>query len=275
MMIQGRFKLQGTLAIIGGGRMGEAILTGLLAAKAVEPAHVIVAEPVAERRTTLDAAHGVRTTDSAAEAATSGDVVILAVKPQVLEEVLGELADQVGDALVISIAAGMTSARIETALPEGTAVVRVMPNTPAMVGEGMSVVSGGRAATAEEVDLARELMALLGMAIVLPEEQQDIATAISGSGPAYVALFVEALARAGAAEGLSREDAYTLALQTVKGTAALLEESGMHPEELVEAVSSPGGTTVAAVAGLEAHGFSQTMSAAVSAAVERARELGA
>lgn len=274
-MVQGRFKLQGTLAVIGGGRMGEAILSGLLSAEAVEPGDVIVAEPVAERRLTLDAAHGVRTTDSAAEAAAEGDIVLLAVKPQVIDDVLVSIAEAVGPSdLVVSIAAGISSERIESLLPTGVAVVRVMPNTPAMVGEGMSCVSGGTAALDEQVDLVRELFGLLGKAIVLPEDLQNIATAISGSGPAYVAMFVDALARAGVRKGLDREDALLLAVQTVRGAAELLDESGMHPDQLVDSVSSPGGTTVAAIGALEDHGFAGALTAAVQAAVDRAEELG-
>jgi len=274
-MTQGRFKLDGTLAVVGGGRMGEAIIGGLLSAGSIDAVNVIVAEPLAERRLTLDAAHGIRTTENAAEAAAAGEIVLLAVKPQVIDDVLASIADSVADALVVSIAAGITCAHIESLLPAGTAVVRVMPNTPAMVGEGMSVVSGGSDVTAEQIELVRELFSLLGKSIVLPEKHQDIATAISGSGPAYVALFVDALTRAGVSRGLSRDEAQTLAVQTVRGTAFLLEESGMQPEELVDGVASPGGTTVAAIDALEDNGFGSAVSAAVEAAVKRAKELGA
>ena len=274
-MSQGRFKLDGTLAVLGGGRMGEAIIGGLLSAGSIDAANVVVGEPLAERRLTLDAAHGVRTTASAAEAAAAGEIILLAVKPQVIGEVLASIAGSVGEALVVSIAAGISCARIESLLPAGTAVVRVMPNTPAMVGEGMSVVSGGSEATDEHVELVRELFSLLGKSIVLPEKHQDIATAISGSGPAYVAIFIDALTRAGVRQGLSRDQAQALAVQTVRGTAVLLEESGMHPEELVDGVASPGGTTIAAIDALEDSGFRSAVSAAVAAAVKRAKELGA
>jgi pyrroline-5-carboxylate reductase len=273
-MTDGRFKLDGTLAVIGGGRMGEAIIGGLLGASALEPGAVLVADPSKDRRTTLDAAHGVRTTDDATEATREGDLVVLAVKPQVIDDVLASIASEVGDSLVVSIAAGISCARLESALPAGTPVVRVMPNTPAMVGEGMSVVSGGREADEEQVGLVRELFGLLGKAIVLPEKYQDAATAISGSGPAYVALFIDALTRAGVRQGLPRAEAQELAVQTVSGTAALLEESGMHPQELVDGVASPGGTTIAAIGELEAGGFASAVSSAVAAAVTRAKELG-
>jgi len=273
-MTQGQFKLSGTLAVIGGGRMGEAIIKGLIDAGAVGPEYVIVAEPVAARRDTLAAAHGVRCVAEASEAAARADIVLLAVKPQVIDAVVAEISDSVQGTLVVSIAAGISCARLETQLPSGTPVVRVMPNTPAMVGEGMSVVSGGSEATEEHVELVRELFSLIGKAVVLDESYQDAATAISGSGPAYVALFVDALSRAGVRQGLSREVAQTLAVQTVRGTAALLERTGTHPEELVDGVSSPGGTTIAAIEALEAGGFRASVNAAVSAAVKRAKELG-
>lgn len=273
-MTQGHLKISGTLAVIGGGRMGEAILNGLLAAGALEAASIVVAEPVAQRREALAASHGVRCVEDASQAASEGDIVLIAVKPQVIDSVVDSIAGAVGSALVISIAAGITCARLESHLPAGTAVVRVMPNTPAMVGQGMSVVSGGAEASLEQVDLARELFSLVGSAVVIDERYQDAATAISGSGPAYVAMFVDALARAGVAQGLSRELAQELAVQTVRGTADLLEHSGMHPEQLVDGVASPGGTTIAAIGELERGGFRAAISSAVSAAVRRSKELG-
>jgi len=273
-MTQGQFKLSGTLAVVGGGRMGEAIIKGLIDAVALAPSQVIVAEPVAERRETLTASHGVACVAEPAEAAARADIVLLAVKPQVIDAVVASVADSVQGTLVVSIAAGISCARLESQLPSGTPVVRVMPNTPAMVGQAMSVVSGGTEATEQHVELVRELFGLIGKAVVLDEQYQNAATAISGSGPAYVALFIDALARAGVRQGLSREVAQTLAVQTVRGTADLLEVSGMHPEELVDGVSSPGGTTIAAVEALEDGGFRASVNAAVSAAVKRAKELG-
>lgn len=273
-MTQGHLKISGTLAVIGGGRMGEAIIKGLLDVGALDAASIVVAEPMAERRATLEAAHDVRCVESAAEAAEAGDIVLLAVKPQVMDDVLDSVSDKIGSALVVSIAAGITCARLESHLPAGTAVVRVMPNTPAMVGQGMSVISGGAETTREQVDMVRELFSLIGCAIVIEERHQDAATAISGSGPAYVAMFVDALARAGVAQGLTREVAQELAVQTVRGTADLLDHTGMHPEQLVDGVASPGGTTIAAIGELERGGFRAAITAAVSAAVRRAKELG-
>ncbi|MBW6468277.1 MAG: pyrroline-5-carboxylate reductase [Coriobacteriia bacterium] len=271
----GHLRIEGTLAIIGGGRMGEAIAGGLIAAGVFAPESIVVAEPVAERRAELVAAHGVRCVADAAPAAYEGDIVLLAVKPQVIDEVVLSVAGDVGDALVISIAAGISSARLESHLPAGTAVVRVMPNTPALVREGMSVISGGSEATAEQVDLVRRMFSALGKAVVLEERHQDAATAISGSGPAYIALVVDALARAGVRHGLSRQIAEELALQTVAGTAALIDRTGQHPEQVIDSVASPGGTTIAAIEALEAGGLRSAFAAAVAAAVARAKELGA
>lgn len=273
-MTVGHLRIEGTLAIIGGGRMGEAIAGGLIASGAFAPESIIVAEPVAERRTELSAAHGVRCVADAARAAYDADIVLLAVKPQVIDEVATSVANDLGDALVVSIAAGISCGRLESHLPAGTAVVRVMPNTPALVREGMSVISAGSEATPEQVDLVRELFSTLGKTIVLDERHQDAATAISGSGPAYVALVVDSLARAGVRHGLSRQVAENLALQTVAGTAALIDRTGQHPEQVIDGVASPGGTTIAAIEALEAGGLRSAFAAAVAAAVARAKELG-
>jgi pyrroline-5-carboxylate reductase len=255
--------------------MGEAILAGLLAAGALRPEAVVVAEPDARRRETLAAAHGVRTAASASDAVPGASVVLLAVKPQIIDAVVAEVAHALSPGtLVVSIAAGITAGRLESALPEGTPVVRVMPNTPAMVREGMSVVSGGSEASAEDVERVREMFGAVGKAVVLDERYQDAATAISGCGPAYVAIFVDALARAGVRHGLTRDVAQMLAEQTLRGTVTLLQTTGQHPEQLVDAVTSPGGSTIAAVEALEKGKFRADVAAAVAAAVKRSKELG-
>jgi len=273
-MSDGRFVFEGRLAVIGGGRMGEAIIKGLLEAGSIAPERIVVAEPDVRRRETHRAAHGVGAVADGSEAVADADVVLLAVKPQVIDTVVRGLANALDRALVVSIAAGVSIARLESLLPMGTAVVRVMPNTPAMVGAGMSVVSGGSEASTEQVDLVRALFAELGDAIVLDERCQDAAGAISGCGPAYVALFIDALARAGVRHGLPRDVAQHLAVQTIKGTAQLISVTGQHPEQLVDAVTSPGGTTIAALEVLEARGFRAALADAVSAAVSRSKELG-
>lgn len=272
-MSLGRIHIDGTLAIIGGGRMGEAIAAGLISAGAFDASDIVIAEPLSQRRTELVAAHGVRCVPDAAEAARGADIVILAVKPQVIDEVVDSISALLAEALVISIAAGVSCARLESHLPAGTSVVRTMPNTPALVREGMTVVSAGSEATAEQVDLVREMFASLGKAVVLGEDHQDIAAAISGSGPAYIALVVDALARAGVRHGLPRQVAESLALQTVAGTAQLIEVTGQHPEQVIDGVTSPGGTTIAAIEALEEAGLRAAFAAAVSAAVARAKEL--
>lgn len=273
-MTLGRVRIEGELAIIGGGRMGEAIAGGLISSGMLAADSIVVAEPVEVRRVELSAAHGVRCVADAAEAAHGADIVLLAVKPQVIDRVAASIAGELDDALVVSIAAGISCARLESHLPAGTAVVRVMPNTPALVHEGMSVISGGGEATAEQVDLVRELFSALGKTVVLEERHQDAATAISGSGPAYVAMVIDALARAGVRHGLPRQVAEDLALQTVAGTAVLIDRTGQHPEQVIDGVASPGGTTIAAIEALEAGGLRAAFAAAVTAAVARAKELG-
>ncbi len=265
---------KGSLVVVGGGRMGEAIVAGLIAAEQFEPAAVTVVEPNTARREALAAAHGVTCVAEAAAVLPGADIVLLAVKPQIIDEVVAGLAPVVGHALVVSIAAGISCARLESLFPGGTAVVRVMPNTPALVRQGMSVVSGGTEATVEHVDFVREVFSVLGDAIVLDERYQDAATAVSGSGPAYVALFIDALTRAGVRHGLPREVAERLAVRTVAGTASLIDTTGQHPEQVIDGVASPGGTTIAGIEALESGGVRAAVSAAVTAAVVRAKELG-
>lgn len=267
------FNYTGTVAIIGGGRMGEAILGGVIGAGTLTPGQVTVAEPSATRRDALAAEHGVRCVADGAEALPA-DVVLLAIKPQVAELAIASLAEKIGQALVVSIVAGFSTARIESLLPSGTAVVRVMPNTPALVGEGMAVVSGGLETSAEQVELVRALFARIGRAVVVDEHYQNAATAISGSGPAYFALVIDALARAGVRHGLPRDVAQSLAVQTMLGTARMIEATGMHPGELIDGVSSPGGTTIASIEALEAGGLRAAFAEAVAANIARSKELG-
>lgn len=270
----GRVGAPYTLVVIGGGRMGEAIVAGLLASGSLGADRIAVVEPSEERRAVF-AELGVSTVSDGHEVISGAEVVLFAVKPQVIDVVVAHLADDViAGTLVVSIAAGITTGRLEALLPEQTAVVRVMPNTPAMVGAGMAVVSAGTCATVEQTERVRTLFEAVGRALVVPEDVQDAATAISGSGPAYVALIADALADAGAAQGLTREVALALAVQTLRGTADLLDSSGMEPQALIDAVSSPGGTTVAALGVFDARGLRALVSDAVDAAVRRAKELG-
>lgn len=262
------------IAVIGGGRMGEAIVAGLITAGSVSADEIVVAEPAAARAAVFEA-RGVAVLADAHEAVPGATIVILAVKPQIIEAVTAHLAPQLPpDAVAVSIAAGVSCARLEAVLPAGTRVVRVMPNTPALVGEGMSVLSAGTRADAATVERVRALFETLGETVVLDERYQDAAAAISGCGPAYVALVVDSLARAGVRQGLTRDVAQALALQTLRGTVALIEQTASHPEAIIDAVTSPGGTTIAAIEALEAGGVRSAFYDAVDAAVRRSRELG-
>lgn len=263
-----------TLAVIGGGRMGEAIVAGLLASGILAADRIAVVEPASARRDVFER-HGVRAVADAHDVVAQAQIVLLAVKPQVVDAVLAHIADDIESGTVlVSIAAGVTTARLEALVAPGVPVVRVMPNTPAMVGAGVAVVSAGGSATAVDVERVRELFEAVGETVVLDERYQDAATAISGSGPAYAAIFVDALASAGVRQGLSRDVAQGLAVSTLRGTTELLERSGMHPAELVDAVASPAGTTIAAVEALETGGFRAAVFDAVAAATARAKEIG-
>jgi len=261
------------LAVIGGGKMGEAIIAGLLSAGAVDRERVVVAEPSESRRRKLQEALGLNCVERAEQAVDGAAIVLLAVKPQVIEEVVSGISGKTGDALVVSIAAGITCARLEAMLPVAAPVVRVMPNAPVLAGQGMSVISGGTHATDRQIEQVGELFGSVGKSVVLPESFQDVATAISGCGPAYVAIVIDSLARAGVRHGLSRDVAQLLAAQTMRGTIDLLEKTDMHPGELADIVASPGGVTAAAIEVLEASGVRKAFASTVTAAIERSREL--
>lgn len=260
------------LAVIGGGRIGEALMSGLV--RRTGPGDVVVCERSAERAAELVGRYGIDVVDLAG-AADRARVLLLAVKPQDVDVVLAQLGGVVdADHLVVSVAAGVTTARIEAALPAGVAVVRAMPNTPALVAEGMSVVSAGAHAGEADLDEAEQLLAAVGQVRRVPEPQQDAVTALSGSGPAYFFYVVEAMVDAGVALGLSRQLAADLVVQTAVGAAVMMRDSGQDPEALRAAVSSPGGTTVAAVAELDRREVRAAMAAAVAAAHARSVELG-
>jgi pyrroline-5-carboxylate reductase len=263
------------LAIIGSGRMGEALLSGLLRTGTLEVGQVVCTDVREERCREIERIHGVTAHGDNRAAIEDADVVLLAVKPQVLERVLSPVADSLRtDQIVVSIVAGITTAAIERLLPAGVPVVRVMPNTPALVDEGMAVVAGGRHADEQDVAVAEHLLAAVGEVVRLPENLLDAATAISGSGPAYLYLLAEAMIEAGVHLGLARETATTLVRQTLRGSATLLRDSAEHPALLREAVTSPGGTTAAALAVLEGARLRAAVIEAATAARERARELG-
>jgi pyrroline-5-carboxylate reductase len=262
------------LAVVGAGNMAEALVRGLLRAGLFPPGAIAASDVVPERLRLFREQFGVATeTDNAAIVA-KADLVLLAVKPQAMGQVLASLAPVVDRQLLISIAAGVPTYAIETRFPRPVRVVRVMPNTPALVLEGASALCAGAHATPEDLALARALFEAVGRAVVLDETAMDAVTGLSGSGPAYVFVVIEALADAGVRVGLSREVAQLLAAQTVLGSARMVLETGKHPAALKDMVASPGGTTIAGLHALEARALRAALLDAVEAATERSRELG-
>lgn len=261
------------IAFLGGGNMAEAIVKGLL--REDSTAALMIAEIAAERRAYLAKAYpGIQIVENSAEAAAWGDVIILAVKPQQASTVLSNLRQAVEPGkLVVSIMAGVRSATIEEALAPGTRVVRVMPNTPALVGAGAAAICAGRNAATEDLDYVESIFVRTGLAVRVEEKQMDAVTGLSASGPAYVFTFIEALADAGVKNGLARDISAKLALQTVLGAARLLAETGEHPARLREQVTSPGGTTIAGLHALENGRFRGVIMDAVDAATARSKEL--
>jgi pyrroline-5-carboxylate reductase len=260
------------VAIFGAGVMGETLLAGLLrSGRAAED--LLIAERRTDRADELRERYGVDAAGNA-DAAAKADVLLLVVKPQDMGDLLGEISGSVQPGrLVVSLAAGVTTAYVESRLPDGVAVVRVMPNTPALVGEGMAAISAGMHCSDDDLALAEDLLSANGRVVRVPEKQQDAVTAVSGSGPAYVFLVVEAMIEAGVHLGLPRPTATELAVQTLVGAGKLLRETGEHPALLRERVTSPGGTTAAALRELEAHGLRAAFLDALEAAATRSREL--
>ncbi|GAB7047439.1 pyrroline-5-carboxylate reductase [Catenuloplanes indicus JCM 9534] len=258
--------------MLGTGTMGGLVLAGLL--RGGHPAdRALATARRPERADELRARHGVRVVDNATAAA-EAEVLVIGVKPQDAAALLAEIAGAVRPGtLVVSLCAGLTTAFFARRLPEGTPVVRVMTNTPALAGAAISAISPGVHAADAHVALAEELFRPLGAVLRVPEKQQDAVTAVSGSGPAYVYLFVEAMIEAGVLLGLPRATARELAVQTALGSATMLRESGEHPVTLREAVTSPGGTTAAALAELERHGLRAAVLDALGAARDRATAL--
>jgi pyrroline-5-carboxylate reductase len=259
-------------AILGAGVMGETLLSGLVrAGRRVD--NLLVGEKRAERARELEDRYGVAVVSNA-EAARKADTLALVVKPQDMADLLDEIAGELRPGqLVVSLAAGITTAFIESRVPEGVAVVRVMPNTPALVDEGMAAISPGSHCSEEHLAEAEALMASVGKVLRIPERQQDAVTAISGSGPGYIFFVVESMIEAGVHLGLPRATATELVVQTVVGSAKMLRETGTHPVVLREQVTSPGGTTAAALRELEIHKVRAAFLAAMEAARDRSRAL--
>jgi pyrroline-5-carboxylate reductase len=261
-----------TVAVIGAGKIGELVLSGLLRA-GWPAAELLVTVRRAERGEELTRRYGVRVVDNLT-AVTEADVLAVSVKPQDAGALLDEIGAKIPpNKLIVSLCAGLPTSFFAARLPEGTPVVRVMTNTPALVDQAMTAISAGPHATGEHLALAEEMFKPLGVTIRVPESQQDAVTALSGSGPAYFYLLVEAMIDAGILLGLPRQVAHDLIVQTAIGSAVMLRDSGEHPVKLREAVTSPAGTTIAAIREMENHGVRAAMLAALEAARDRAREI--
>jgi pyrroline-5-carboxylate reductase len=263
------------VGFLGAGNMGEAIIKGLLQAGLVPSSSIAATDARAERLQQIARQYGIRPAASNRDLVAEADVVILAVKPQIMSTVLEEIAGAVDrHRLLISVAAGVPVVALREALGRPARLIRVMPNTPALVLEGVTAIARAEGLEAGDLELAQELFGAVGRVVVLDEEHLDAVTGLSGSGPAYVAIVIESLADGGVRMGLDRATAMILAAQTVLGSARLLMETGLHPGQLKDMVASPGGTTIAGIAALEEGGVRRTFIGAVESATQRSRELG-
>lgn len=264
-----------TIGFLGTGNMAEALIKGLLLAGLFRPEQIWGSEPRSSRCETLRKQYGINMTTHNVDVVRRAGLVVLSVKPQVLLGVMDEVSAHLKPrCLCISVAAGVPLQVLQMHLPIGTRVVRAMPNTPALVGAGATALAAGNSATEDDMRLAQRLFDAIGFSVVLDEEQLDAVTGLSGSGPAYMFLVIEALSDAGVKVGLSRYNAVALAAHTVLGSAKLLLETGLHPGHLKDMVTSPGGTAIAGLHTLEEGGLRTTLMNAVEAATRRSRELG-
>ncbi len=264
----------GKIGFIGGGNMAEAFIKGLLAS-GVSPDEIMASEPRADRREWMHEQYGVVVTADNSELVSQCATIVLATKPQIVEKVLeGVVAEFDHDKVLISILAGIPTAKLERILGGKPRVVRAMPNTPALVGAGAAAVCPGQYTSQDDLDRAKKLFEMIGSVVQVEEMQMDAVTGLSGSGPAFVYTFIEALADGGVQEGLRRDIAQELAVQTVLGAALLVKESGEHPALLRDKVCSPAGTTISAIRVLEERGLRSTIMETVAAASKRSKELG-
>ncbi len=264
------------IAVIGGGKMGAALVQGIIRAGVAAARHIWVAEPADALRNALAKDASVNVTADNAAAAKNASVVILAVKPDIIPAALAQIKPVLTkDHLLLSIAAGVTLSKLEAALPAGMRVIRVMPNTPSLVGAGAAGFALGGAATATDAALAQKILGAVGIAVQLPEKLLDAVTGLSGSGPAYIYMVIESLSDGGVAMGLPRDVATRLAAQTVLGAAKMVLETGLHPGVLKDQVTSPGGTTIEGIHALETGSLRATFMKAVKAATEKSKLLGA
>lgn len=263
-----------TLSFIGGGNMAEAILRGMLSADLLPAPAITVCDISAARREHLSTHYGVTVTDDPVAAAAAGSMVILAVKPNVCSFVLEQVREELANKALLSIVAGWQTARLRALLAPSTRVLRIMPNTPALVGAGMSVLCSQSDLRPEEMEFVTRAFDALGRTLQLPEQCFDAVTAVSGSGPAYVFMMIEAMADGGVSQGLPRPVALELAAQTVLGAAQMVLQTNVHPGALKDSVCSPGGTTIEAVYALEKAGFRGALMEAVRRCAEKSAELG-
>jgi len=254
--------------------MAEALIGGILSAKLCGPDQIRTADPAVGRRDYLKSQFGIQVSESNRDVAVWGDCIVLAVKPHVIGEVLKDVAGELTEALVVSIAAGVSIGRITDLCGQRTRIVRAMPNTPALVQEGMTVLAAGHGVGAQDVADVRQIFEVVGKVVQVEERFMDAVTGLSGSGPAYVFLAIEALIDGGVKMGLPRDVAKVLATQTVLGSARMVMETGQHPASLKDRVTSPGGTTMAGLHRLEQGGLRATLIDAVEAATKRSEELG-
>jgi pyrroline-5-carboxylate reductase len=264
-----------TIGFLGAGKMAAALAKGFLAGGLVEPAQILASDPAEAARTAFARETGAKATKANAEVVEFASVIVLAVKPGSVKELLAEIREQIKPGhLLISIAAGVTIGQLEGGLAGGARVIRVMPNTPALLGASASAFARGRAATAEDGALAQRLLEAVGIVFELKEPLLDAVTGLSGSGPAYFYAMIEALSDGGVAAGLPREVATKLAAQTALGSARMVLETGLHPGALKDMVTSPGGTTIEGLHEMEKGGVRGVLISAVRAAAEKARKLG-
>jgi pyrroline-5-carboxylate reductase len=264
------------IAILGVGKIGEALLSGLLSTGWRKPDEIVATVRREERAQELAERYGMQATTSNPDAVRGAGLIVIAVKPQDFEVLLGEIGGMLlPEQTVLSIAAAVPTAWIEARVPSGVPVLRAMPNTPATVHEGVAGLCAGAHADDEHLALAQDVLEHVGRVVRVPERYMDAVTAVSGSGPAYFALLAEAMIEAGILLGLSREDTTELVVQTMFGTAKLLRDEKMHPVELREMVTSPGGTTIRAIRELEQAGVRAAFLNAIQAAMDRGRELAA
>lgn len=262
------------ITFVGAGNMGEALIKGLLAAGTVRPEQLIATDVRTDRLDVIRKTYKIETLADNRKGVSKAQIVVLAVKPQVMHAVLTDLDGTVAeDHLLLSIAAGIRTAFIEAQFSRPTRVVRIMPNTPALIQAGASALAPGRHATQEDIEIAWQIFETVGCVVQVEEHLMDAVTGLSGSGPAYIFVLIEALSDAGVRMGLSREVATLLAAQTVLGAARMVLETGEHPARLKDMVTSPGGTTTAGLHVLEQAGFRGTLKAAVEAATRRSQEL--